>query len=101
MTFTFCLLDGPKIVDITRYKKVFNITEGEGDSLDCTADCNPPCQIKWTSNLSGRFQTFYSAQMLNLSTIKRNESGEYRCEANNSIGNNMKDITINVLCKFC
>ena len=94
---------------ITGSEKEFNITEG--DNITCTATGYPvPDIVIWlNSNESvvdkNKLKTDNSTGIGNLSivnvsmTIGRNDTGVYKCIANNSIGNDTRTINITVHCK--
>ncbi|ESO95197.1 hypothetical protein LOTGIDRAFT_175250 [Lottia gigantea] len=69
-------MDGPDeltfSLDVTR----INITEGRNQTIACLTDCYV-CNYKWTGPVSS------SSKDLVLTGIKRNQEGNYRCEATN------------------
>ena len=83
-------------------------TEGENVNLVCDATGNPPPRISWTRNgisvdLSGNSRISFSAdkKQLTITNVSRTDSGEYRCVANNSVGNDTSNpATLNVQCKY-
>ena len=93
---------------ITGSEKEFNIIEG--DSITCTATGYPVPDIVWLNSIDSvvdkdRLKTDNSMGVGNLSivnvsmTIGRNDTGVYKCIANNSIGNDTRTINITVHCK--
>ena len=62
-------------------------------TLFCNADGNPPPTISWTRNGSPVNTTINSSisfsddnKKLTITDVNRTDSGEYRCVANNSLG---------------
>lgn len=80
-------------------EQVLNTTVVEGG--DVTKECNvtagtPPPTILWRNiNTS---EVIYG-KLLNITNIRRNQSGEYRCFANNTCGNDSSTMFIDVQCK--
>lgn len=101
----FCI-DGPETVNITANKEIINVTEGNNlGPFHCSADCNPPCNIEWGSDISRSTVIFYNLSFgstLNISDIKRNQSGTFSCQAthiNDKKRFKRKEITVDVQCK--
>ena len=81
----------------------------EGDSITCTATGYPEPDIVWLNtngsvvhkNRSNRLSTYFgnifskSVSMI----VRRDDGGNYTCVANNSIGNDISNISITVNCK--
>ena len=73
----------------------------------CNASGNPLPRITWTINgnsvdtsNSSRMNLFYEGKRLTVKNVSRRNSGVYRCEAENSIGNvTSKGTTLRVHCK--
>ena len=84
-----------------------NVTTKEGDNvtLSCNATGNPNPTILWTkdgSPMSSNSRISLSAdnKQLTVTYVSRTDSGEYRCIAENSIGNVTSIVsTVNVQCK--
>ena len=74
----------------------------EGDNayvvLECNANGNPMPSIGWIMESTGKVVS--SNSILILSNINRNASGVYQCIAMNNIGNDTKNCTVDVYCKF-
>ncbi|XP_041372860.1 carcinoembryonic antigen-related cell adhesion molecule 20-like [Gigantopelta aegis] len=73
-------MDGP---DPSSIKLNSSISVGEGNSLtvDCTVDCNPPCDYSWTLGDN----QITTSPLLNLTDINRNQDGNvYNCTATNT-----------------
>ena len=77
-------------------------------TLSCDATANPVPTISWTRNgspidNSGNSRISFSAnkKRLTITNVSRTDSGEYRCVANNSLGNDTSNAaTLHVKCKF-
>lgn len=82
--------------------------EGENMILSCNADGNPVPTISWTRNgypvdtsNDARISMSADKRQLNILNVTRTDSGEYRCVANNSLGNNISDAAfIDIQCKY-
>ena len=99
----FLFTDQPEI--ITHPK---NVTPEEGllMTLFCNATGNPPPTLSWTKDgspltntqgiiLSGDNETLYIAK------VNRSESGNYRCVARNSLGDDISNAAkVDVQCKW-
>ena len=73
--------------------------------LSCNATGNPEPTITWTKNgtLISNNSRISSPQekQLTITNVNRTDSGEYRCVASNSLGNDTSSAaTVNVLCKY-
>ncbi|KAL9951090.1 hypothetical protein ACROYT_G043686 [Oculina patagonica] len=92
-------LDQPKV---TPYP--LNAGEGDDVTLSCNADGNPEPTISWTRNGSpmstpGNSRITFSdnKKQLTITNVNRTDSGEYRCVASNSLGNDTSNAaTLNV-----
>ncbi|XP_073259129.1 hemicentin-1-like [Porites lutea] len=83
---------------ITTHPQNTTVTEGNNITLSCNASGDPEPTISWfrggsvlTSDDSRIFLGADSKQ-LTITSIKRNNTGEYRCVANNSAGNATSDV---------
>ena len=91
---------------ITTHPQNTTVTEGNNITLSCNASGDPEPTISWfrggsvlTSDDSRIFLGADSKQ-LTITSIKRNNTGEYRCVANNSAGNATSDVAkLIVQCK--
>ena len=63
------------------------VTEGENKTLTCNVSGSPTLFVTWTEVKTGIRSMGITRQ---LTHINRNESGEYKCEASNSCGNDTK-----------
>ena len=92
---------------ITTHPQNTTVTEGNNITLSCNASGDPEPTISWfrggsvlTSDDSRIFLGADSKQ-LTITSIKRNNTGEYRCVANNSAGNATSDAAkLIVQCKY-
>ncbi|XP_041379618.1 V-set and immunoglobulin domain-containing protein 10-like 2, partial [Gigantopelta aegis] len=57
-----------------------DVTEGRDLTVNCSADCNPPCNYSWTLGT----QQISSSSLLTLTYINRTQAGVYTCTANNT-----------------
>ena len=76
-------------------------------AITCDADGNPVPTISWTKNGSrittndnSRISFSEDKRSLTITNLNRTDSGEYRCVANNSVGNDTSNAaTLIVQCK--
>ena len=98
------LSDHPKI---TARPQVKTTTEGDNVTLSCNTTGNPVPTISWTVNGSPvdtrdnpRISFSEGKQQLIITNVSRTDSGEYRCVARNSLGNDTSNTTsLYVQCK--
>ena len=83
------------------------VTEGDNVTLSCNASGNPVPSISWTRNGSllnssvPRIRFGVESRKLTITSINRADSGEYRCVADSSVGNDSSEAaTLDVKCKF-
>ena len=92
------------------------IFERNGATITCEALGYPPPTIVWSrfdGNLSDRVLVSDSVSVptgygnvtrvsvnLTITNASREDTGEYMCSANNSIGSEERDVSITVQCKF-
>ena len=76
-------------------------------TLYCNASGNPVPSISWTRNGSllnssvPRISFGVESRKLTITSINRADSGEYRCVADSSVGNDTSDAaTLDVQCKY-
>ena len=94
--------------EITVQPRAETKTERDNVTLSCSAGGNPVPTISWTKNGSPINTVAYSSisfsedkKQLNIMNVSRIDSGEYRCVANNSVGNATSDAaTLDVQCKY-
>ena len=80
-------------------EQIQNVTVEEGRNV--TKKCSvtsgtPPLNYFWKNVKTGHVTT---EKLLNIPNIRRNQSGEYRCTANNTCGNESTGMFIDVHCK--
>ena len=92
------------------------IIERNGTTITCEASGYPPPTIVWSrldGNLSDRVLVSDNVSVptgygnvtrvsvnLTITNASREDTGEYMCSANNSIGSEERDVSITVQCKF-
>ena len=76
------------------------VNEGNDATLYCDATGNPVPSVKWIRLSTGEVSIVSNNNSLVFAAINRNESGLYQCITNNSIGNDLKNCTVDVLCKL-
>ena len=88
------------LTDAPTMKQLLNVTVEE--SKNVTKECNEaagtrPLNFVWRNVKTGLVT---KGKLLTITNIKRNQSGEYRCIANNTCGNESTTMFINVTCKI-
>ena len=81
--------------------------EGNHVTLSCNVDAKPEPNVSWTRNgfpintiENARISISGHQKTLAIANLRRTDSGEYRCVANNSVGNsNSVASKLDVLCK--
>ncbi|XP_020608169.1 roundabout homolog 1-like [Orbicella faveolata] len=78
--------------EITVHPEAETKSEEENVTLSCKADGNPVPTMSWTRNgfpvdQSGRISFSADKKQLTITHVNRTDSGEYRCVASNSLGN--------------
>ena len=81
--------------------------EGDTVAFTCNADGNPVPTISWARNGSpidtdDNYRITFSEdkKQLTMTNVNRTDSGEYRCVANNSLGNDSSNVaSLDVQCK--
>lgn len=97
--------DHPKI---TARPQVKTTTEGDNVTLSCNTTGNPVPTISWTINGSPvdtgdnpRISFSGRKQQLIITNVSRTDSGEYRCMASNSLGNDTSNASpVDIQCKY-
>ena len=80
-------------------EQIQNVKVEEGRNV--TKECNvtagtPPLNVFWKNVKTGQVTT---GKLLTIINIRRSQSGEYRCIANNTCGNESTGMFIDVHCK--
>ena len=88
------------LTDAPTMKQLLNVTVEE--SKNVTKECNEaagtrPLNFVWKNVKTGQVT---KGKLLTIINIRRNQSGEYRCSANNTCGNESTTMFINVQCKI-
>ena len=73
------------------------VIEGNSLNLKCQASGDPKLIVYWINEDTD--QRIYGS-LLNFTSINRNDSGTYRCGAENDCGNDSRIEIINVSCKY-
>ena len=103
MICCFRFTDQPEITAPPQNK---TLTERENVTLSCNATGNPAPSISWTKNGSAanspRISLSLDNKQLTITNVSRDDSGDYRCVANNSIGAAVTSnaATLDVQCKY-
>ena len=71
--------------------------EGQPYNLSCEASGDPVPIFSWIKVSSDEHHV---GKILNFLNISRNDTGNYTCEASNICGNDSKNASINVFCKY-
>ncbi|XP_048775018.2 hemicentin-1-like isoform X2 [Ostrea edulis] len=75
---------GPQNVELVYNRRsapsTLNLTEGAGLELECETSCSPPCKIRWSKD-DKVIQTYGRKKYLNITQIRRTQSGTYHCQA--------------------
>ena len=102
--FCFFIIVAPLI---TTQPQSGSVTEGDNVTLSCNASGNPVPEISWTRDgspvSSGDRRISFEAgnRQLTITNVSRADSGEYRCVADNSEGNDTSNATtLDVQCKY-
>ena len=74
------------------------VEEGRNVTKECNVTAGtPPLNVSWKNVKTGQVT---KEKLLTIIRIRRNQSGEYRCIANNTCGNVSTTMFINVQCKI-
>ena len=94
--------------EITTHPQNGTKTEGENVTLFCNISANPLPKLSWTIDGSPvntmanpRISLSLDKQELTITNVSRVVSGEYRCVANNIVGNAISNVVkLDVQCNF-
>ena len=83
-------------------------TEGDNVTFTCNAIGNPKPSILWTRDgspletrdNSSRISLSVDKKKLTITSVNRTDSGEYRCVAENSVGNDTSNAKLDVQRKY-
>ena len=70
--------------------------EGRNETKECNVTVGNPLNVSWKNVKTGQFT---KGKLLTIIKIRRNQSGEYRCIANNTCGNESTGMFIDMYCK--
>ena len=87
---------------LTNVSRDHTVREGSNIQLFCEATGRPTPNITWTRVLDNGSvsEVLHHGPTWNFTNINRTASGEYRCTANNRIGNPVSHkVNVNVTCK--
>ena len=73
------------------------MVEGENRNITCNVTGIPVPSISWTAVSTGSRS---AGSIRELTTINRNDAGEYKCESCNVCGNDTKSTFLIVHCKY-
>ena len=99
----FKIADKP---EITSHPKNVDIKEGGNVTFSCNSTANPLPTTSWTkdeSPITKNLRISFSVvnKVLTITNVTRNDSGKYRCVANNKLGNDTSEAAeLNVKCEF-
>ena len=75
--------------------KFYRVRKGDHvGPVNCTADCNPPCQFYWSTPLGD-----VTGSVLDFNITNLFQNGTYHCHAFNE-NDDWKSESVNVLCKY-
>ena len=88
------------LTDPPTMEQLLNVKVGEGENV--RKECNEaagthPLNFVWKNVKTGQVT---KGKLLTIINIRRDQSGEYRCIANNTCGNESTTMFINVTCKI-
>ena len=92
--------------EITAQPQNQTLTERENVTLSCNATGNPAPSISWTKDGSAanslRISLSLDNKQLTITNVSRDDSGDYRCVASNSIGAAVTSnaATLDVQCQY-
>ena len=73
------------------------VIEGDTYNLNCEVSGDPEPIATWIKESNDQRS---DGNILNFTNIKRSDSGDYRCEAENKCGKEIKNASINVFRKY-
>ena len=88
-----CLLDPPAVEQVLK----IIIEEGEHVTKECKVTAGTPSPTVFWKNVDT--SEVICGKLLNITNIRRNQSGEYKCFANNTCGSDSSMMFIDVQCK--
>ena len=106
MYFMICCFHFTDQPEITAQPQNKALTERENVTLSCNATGNPAPSISWTKDGSAtnslRISLSLDNKQLTITIVSRDDSGDYRCVANNNIGAAVSSnaAKLDVQCKY-
>ena len=88
-------LDSPAVERIVNSSN--SVTEGESFNMTCVTTGEPEPNVYW---IKGNNSARVNGSVLNFTNINRNDTGQYRCEAENICGSDSSVQSIEVFCKY-
>ena len=88
-----CILDPPAVEQVLK----ITVEEGEHVTKECKVASGTPSPILFWK-IVNTSEVIYG-KLLNITKINRNQSGEYKCFANNTCGSDSSTMFIDVQCK--
>ena len=87
----------PPVIDSS--PSVYQVVEGNGANLFCSATGNPEPNITWTKQ--GNNSKLSASETLNLTKLMREDDGSvYKCTVTNEVGSTEATTTVTVFCEF-
>ena len=74
-----------------------SVTEGESFEMTCETTGDPEPNVYWIKGNNG---ALLNGSVLNFTNINRNDTGQYRCQAENICGSASSVQSIEVSCKY-
>ena len=90
------ILDSASVVRVVASSNI--ALEGDAYTLGCEATGDPMPTVTWIKVSNNQR---IHGNILEFTSIDRNDAGDYKCEASNRCGMEAKTETINVSCKYC
>ncbi len=84
--------DGPGSVLLNDTDPITTVV-GSHVAVLCTADCNPPCDMKWTDDQDVE----YSGGLLTLPNIQPHQHGRYTCVARNDRSEMERSVGLDII----
>jgi hypothetical protein len=93
------ITDAPNTPSVT-VRPSGEIEEGSSVTLSCSSDANPAAEYTWFKvNADRSYKKMNQGPLLVFSYIVSSDSGQYRCEAQNTIGKRSVYNSIDVKCE--
>ena len=76
------------------------IEEGKNALLECKVEGNPTPLVTWIGQYGAVLQNRTSKTSLEVPNVSRDKKGNYKCTASNGLGNQTKEVYLDVQCKW-